>query len=354
MATIEEDDDDLYNPVDTIPGHERASDAAGDAGMEIENREEEIEEEEEDEDDFNIITEAPEPVTAPPTQPQQPSAFKNEVQRPSLGDSGSIPKTTTPSFPKAEISTSQPAATKPLAPQKPGSSYPAQHTSSIDVSANPIHPATSKPILSTDLDDDFPGEDDKPWRRPGSDISDYFNYGFDEFTWASYCLKQQDLRKEVGDQKKQLQEMQAFLGLAPGGMPGMPGPPQPPPAGVPGPGGGPPQRAGPQNVMPGMPPGMPELSADMMQGMLAGMMAQGLDPSSMDPMTFMQHAQAMLGGGQPGTGTPQAAQPGYGAQPPGQGYGGQPGGQQQMGYGGYDQRGAAFGGGMRGKGIRRW
>lgn len=248
---------------------------------------------------------------------------------------------------------------KPQVPQKPGSSYPAQHTSTIDVGANPVHPATSKPILSTDIDTDFPTEDDKPWRRPGSDISDYFNYGFDEFTWASYCLKQQELRKEVGDQKKQLQDMQAFLGLAPGmpgmpGMPVMPGTPQPPQGGMPGQGAGPPQGAGPQNAMPGMPPGMPELSPEMMQGMFASMMAQGLDPTAMDPMTFMQHAQAMMGSGQPGAGNAQAAQPGYGAQTPGQGYGGPPGGQQQMGYGGYDQRGVAFGSGVRGKGIRRW
>ncbi|EEP79768.1 predicted protein [Uncinocarpus reesii 1704] len=352
---MEEEDDDLYDPVDNTPSGQRNSDTVGDSKLEIENREgegeEEEVEEEDDEDDFNIITEAPEPAVPPPQPPQH--SFRNEPPRPSVSDGTSIPKVATPSIPKAEVYTPQQAAVKPAAPQRPGSSYPAQHTSSIDVTANPIHPATSKPILSSDLDTDFP-EDDKPWRRPGSDISDYFNYGFDEFTWASYCLKQQDLRKEVGDQKKQLQEMQAFLGLAPGGMPRMPGPPQPPPGGVAGPGGGPPQGAGPQNVMPGMPPGMPELSADMMQGMLAGMMAQGLDPSAMDPMTFMQHAQAMLGGGQPGAGTPQGSQAGYGAQPTPQGFGGQPGGQQQMGYGGYDQRGAAFGGGVRGKGIRRW
>lgn len=88
--------------------------------------------------------------------------------------------------------------------------------------------------------------------------------------------------------------------------------------------------------MPGM-PGIPEMSPDIMQGMLTGMMSQGLDPSSMDPMSFMQHAQAMMG------------QSGAGGQPQGQGFGGQ-GPPQQMGFGGYDQRGG-FGG--RGRG-RRW
>ncbi|GMM50481.1 cleavage polyadenylation factor subunit [Starmerella bacillaris] len=35
---------------------------------------------------------------------------------------------------------------------------------------------------------------DKPWRRPGADISDYFNYGFDEFSWMAYCNRQDKLR----------------------------------------------------------------------------------------------------------------------------------------------------------------
>jgi pre-mRNA 3'-end-processing factor FIP1 len=100
--------------------------------------------------------------------------------------------------------------------------------------------------------------------------------------------------------------------------------------------------------MPGL-PGMPEMSQEMMQAMLTSMMSQGLDPSTMDPMTFMQHAQTMMGGGQPGAGPPQGNQPSFGGQPQ-QGYGGQV---QQMGYGGYDQR-AGFGANVRGKGMRRW
>ena len=36
---------------------------------------------------------------------------------------------------------------------------------------------------------------DKPWRRPGSDISDWFNYGFDEISWEAYCYR----RREMGD-----------------------------------------------------------------------------------------------------------------------------------------------------------
>ncbi|XP_026146984.1 pre-mRNA 3'-end-processing factor FIP1 isoform X1 [Carassius auratus] len=36
--------------------------------------------------------------------------------------------------------------------------------------------------------------DEKPWRKPGADLSDYFNYGFNEDTWKTYCDKQRRLR----------------------------------------------------------------------------------------------------------------------------------------------------------------
>ncbi|OJD16190.1 hypothetical protein AJ78_03622 [Emergomyces pasteurianus Ep9510] len=376
---MEEDDDELYDPTYTAPSTEipKGSDAQSsgqnvaetDGGGQQEEEEEE-DEEEEDEDDFKIITDAPAEATI--EQPSRHSVLRNESLRPSSVEATNATKPSTPSIaPKIETPTLHHAtAVKPAAPQKPGSAYPAQHTSTIDVNANPVHPTTNKPILSTDLDADFPTENDKPWRRPGSDMTDYFNYGFDEFTWASYCLKQQTLRKDVVDQKKQMDEMHAFLG---GGLPGMPGPsPGPgqgpgtpnivPGGGTPGPGQGPPQVTGPPaSAMPGMAPGMPDMSQEMMQGMFTSMMAQGLDPASMDPMTFMQHAQAMMGGGPPGPvpgpgsgpgpGGPPGGQPGFGGQPPGQQFGVPGGGQPQMGYGGYEQRGGGF---VRGKGGRRW
>lgn len=35
----------------------------------------------------------------------------------------------------------------------------------------------------TAFDVDIDMLEDKPWRKPGVDISDYFNYGFDEHSW---------------------------------------------------------------------------------------------------------------------------------------------------------------------------
>lgn len=155
-------------------------------------------------------------------------------------------------------------------------------------------------------------EDDKPWRRPGTDMTDYFNYGFDEFTWASYCYKQELIPKEAANEKKHLDDMQNFLG-----MPGIPG------------------------ALPGAMPGMGgpgEMPQEMMTQMMQQMMASGMDPSQMSPEIFMQY-MAQAGQGAGGQGGMSGAQ-GYGQQGQGQ--------QQGYGYGG------GGGGGGRGRGRRNW
>ncbi|XP_037830127.1 pre-mRNA 3'-end-processing factor FIP1 isoform X2 [Kryptolebias marmoratus] len=35
---------------------------------------------------------------------------------------------------------------------------------------------------------------EKPWTKPGAELSDYFNYGFDEESWRAYCKKQTELQ----------------------------------------------------------------------------------------------------------------------------------------------------------------
>jgi pre-mRNA 3'-end-processing factor FIP1 len=42
---------------------------------------------------------------------------------------------------------------------------------------------------------------DKPWNKPGADITDYFNYGFSEATWRQYMDKQKSLREEYGKKR---------------------------------------------------------------------------------------------------------------------------------------------------------
>ncbi|XP_062998155.1 pre-mRNA 3'-end-processing factor FIP1-like [Elgaria multicarinata webbii] len=46
------------------------------------------------------------------------------------------------------------------------------------------------PVIEVDLE----SFEDKPWRKPGADLSDYFNYGFNEETWKAYCEKQHRLQ----------------------------------------------------------------------------------------------------------------------------------------------------------------
>ncbi|KAL7671617.1 hypothetical protein ACOME3_006508 [Neoechinorhynchus agilis] len=58
-----------------------------------------------------------------------------------------------------------------------------------------------------DLDLNQLKDEEKPWLKPGADITDYFNYGFNEETWTVYsmlarvhlyCIRQRTLRTENG------------------------------------------------------------------------------------------------------------------------------------------------------------
>ena len=253
---------------------------------------------------------------------------------------------------------------KPATPS--GADLPAVSTSKIDVNAVPTHKGTGKPITQVNIDEGQlstlyfsssvhppnyspnPGltisfadlaENDKPWRKPGTDLSDYFNYGFDEFTWSLYAQKQEALRGEYNqdavaqNNKKMFEDMTNMMMMG-GMMPGMPGGPG---GAAQGSGGG----AG--GGMPGMDGLPPEMQAMMQQ-----MMASGMDPSQMDPAAM----SAMFSGMQ----NPAAAAGAGGQQGQGQNFGGGFGGNQAQGYG-FDQQGMGGGrgnfGGGRGRGGRR-
>ncbi|GKT85882.1 pre-mRNA polyadenylation factor FIP1 [Colletotrichum tofieldiae] len=273
---------------------------------ELEEGEEEDEggamDEDEDDSDIEIVTERKDGTkAAPPTRPAQGGRLRESLA--------------------SDLPLGIPSADKAAA---------AASKSTIDVNANPDYPPVGKPITAVNIDEDLT-ENDKPWRKPGTDISDYFNYGFDEFTWALYAAKQEAVRGEFsGDaiaagQKKMMEDfgMMMMGGMNPaasgaqaGGMPGMAG-------------GG----------MDGMPPEM--------QAMMQQMMGQGMDPSQMDPSAM----SAMFSGMQ-GQGGNAGGQGGQG-QNFNQGFGGN-----QGQYGGYDQQGMGGGGnrggfGGRGRGGRR-
>lgn len=174
---------------------------------------------------------------------------------------------------------------------KEGKDFPEVRSKNpVDVNAIPTW-TNGKPLTAVDIDADL-AENSKPWRLPGTDATDFFNYGFDEYTWASYCVKQQMIGNQIGQIKQEDAQMKAFMGI--GGDDNKQG------------GGG----------MPPMPPGMdmndPNAMANMMQQF------------GMDPSQFMQGMNGFGGGmgGMPGMG-------GMG------GMGGQGGGQQfqQGGFG---------------------
>jgi pre-mRNA 3'-end-processing factor FIP1 len=53
----------------------------------------------------------------------------------------------------------------------------------------------------TAFDVDIDALEEKPWRNPGVDISDFFNYGFTEATWRNYCEKQLRYRAKHGEKE---------------------------------------------------------------------------------------------------------------------------------------------------------
>uniref|UniRef100_A0A4W5KU41 Pre-mRNA 3'-end-processing factor FIP1 n=1 Tax=Hucho hucho TaxID=62062 RepID=A0A4W5KU41_9TELE len=64
------------------------------------------------------------------------------------------------------------------------------HASAKGVDLDALGSVNGIPVLEVDME----SFEEKPWRKPGSDLSDYFNYGFNEDTWKTYCEKQRRLR----------------------------------------------------------------------------------------------------------------------------------------------------------------
>eukprot|EP01114_Cavostelium_apophysatum_P015553 TRINITY_DN4256_c0_g1_i1.p1 TRINITY_DN4256_c0_g1~~TRINITY_DN4256_c0_g1_i1.p1 ORF type:complete len:417 (+),score=99.66 TRINITY_DN4256_c0_g1_i1:98-1348(+) len=99
----------------------------------------------------------------------------------------------------------------------------------------PALPGGAKTILELDID----LLEDKAWRKPGADITDYFNYGFMEDTWKAYSQKQVQFRLEQSmqgkikvfqsdqNQKAELpSELQAIVGSNTGNRTRKPPPPK--------------------------------------------------------------------------------------------------------------------------------
>ncbi|CAG8721604.1 5941_t:CDS:10, partial [Racocetra persica] len=85
---------------------------------------------------------------------------------------------------------------KQIMQQRHESGQASNRTPGVDINAVGSLDGTS--IYDVDLD----SVEDKPWRKPGADITDYFNYGFNEYTWKAYCAKQKQMREDQHSRKK--------------------------------------------------------------------------------------------------------------------------------------------------------
>ena len=63
--------------------------------------------------------------------------------------------------------------------------------------AEKLDPNVTPDINGKPIFDVNPSEyNDRPWLKPGANIADYFNFGFNEETWNQYAEKQRLLRLE--------------------------------------------------------------------------------------------------------------------------------------------------------------
>ncbi|KAJ6601441.1 hypothetical protein DFH09DRAFT_1127852 [Mycena vulgaris] len=121
------------------------------------------------------------------------------------------PSRATPQAPQTTPQQAPSGSDPPAAPQgdlPPPETPPTAEGASVDdgvdpstlppAPAPPSHPGIDPNVTGTVegrsiIDVDLSSMTDKQWRRPGSDISDWFNYGFDELSWEAYCYRRRDL-----------------------------------------------------------------------------------------------------------------------------------------------------------------
>lgn len=267
-----DEDEDFYAPEETIS--ESKKDASNpephEAKAELDDGGLEEGEEEDDEDsgdsDIDIITERKDGTKPAPLTQSRYNENRNIPQRNNNAETSSKPA-------------SRKVSTKGVA-EISGADLPGIATSKIDVNAKPIYEPAGKPITQINIDEDLP-ENEKPWRRPGTDITDYFNYGFDEFSWALYASKQETVRSEYNadkialNNKKLYDEMNMMMAM--GAMPPM----------VPG------ATSGSQ---------IPGIEGIDMQAMIQQMVAAGLDPTQMDAASMFAAMQGNQGAAAAATG----------------------------------------------------
>ncbi|GAA6057823.1 hypothetical protein JCM3770_004293 [Rhodotorula araucariae] len=206
------------------------------AGDQDGDEEDEDEVEEDSDDDLEIILDgdgvAPPPQSVPfpiPVSPQKPNIAPAPsatteyapLDRPGLAKANSSTSVGPPTLPDPDATATDQASTAVLAAQAvegtPNPDVPMTSTGTpLKASAVPelvprgaLTPFELKPAATPTFDvnavqKDANGNDlfdvdldaleDKPWRRPGANMADYFNYGMNEATWKNYARKQREMR----------------------------------------------------------------------------------------------------------------------------------------------------------------
>lgn len=234
IPTIDDEDEFLYGtsnkePVlGTIPtgqsdpsAGESTADARGDDGEE---------EDDSDDSDVEFIIDPNAPLVAPPPRASAtfaPVTISTSPSKPTQTVIEGVAQTS-PSASQAEPTVSEDALYQP--PPRPAQSEVVHETSLGPEGPPPAAPSTG-PHLDLDpsaSDLYYPPSDalydarteaqkaqdlppmtiyqvdidslpEKPWRRPGANLSDWFNYGFDERSWSLWCSKRHEMERTRED-----------------------------------------------------------------------------------------------------------------------------------------------------------
>lgn len=179
----DEDDDDIYAPTETVNNPSTERERVQDRDQ---DQDQPMDEDEEDDDEDEGSEDSVSPVIVPPRSglilPGRRNCHRVQGGRKAGTStvwlsSSRLPKADAESRKHSRVETlksgstraespiagtkgglssvvkSEPSAKLTTPPSKPGSSYPAIKSSSIDVNAVPIHEATGKPITELDLDE---------------------------------------------------------------------------------------------------------------------------------------------------------------------------------------------------------
>ncbi|CAO3581916.1 unnamed protein product [Absidia cylindrospora] len=149
---------------------------------------EDQDEDEESDDDVDIILEPEEDEHTMDTQ-QSSSQTLQEISNESTQSPSPLVHIK-PGQQGKEASQSNNTTTKKSTPSP---SLGAGKKSSGGIDLDAVGEYNGQPITEVDMDI----FEDKPWRKPGADITDYFNFGFNEMSWRDYCAKQ----KVMNDKK---------------------------------------------------------------------------------------------------------------------------------------------------------